>query len=145
MATNKTTKKKAGVPVAGVAAGVAAAAAAAGAAYYFYGSKKAKAHRRKAAAWAGGFKRDVVREARKLQKLDDTVMHEIVDRVAGTYRAAKAVDPKELMDAANELKDNWQRLRAELRSTGGRAKKAVKADVRKPAKRSAKKTARKRA
>lgn len=141
MAT-KSTRAKKGVPAAGVAAGVAAAAAAAGAAYYFYGSKKAKAHRRKAAVWATSMKRDVVREAKRIQKLDNAVMHEIVDRVAGTYRAAKSVDPDEIINAANELKKNWKRLRAELVSTGTTAKKVVKVATKKTARKS---TAKKRA
>ncbi len=128
MATKKTQTKKAKkeVPVAGVAAGVAAAAAAAGAAYYFYGSKKAKSHRHKAAAWAGKLRSDVVREAKKLQKLDDVVMHKLVDRVAGTYRATKAVDPRELMSAANELKQSWRMVAKEIKDAGGYAKKGAK-------------------
>lgn len=146
MATKKTRAKKAKkkIPVGAAAAGVAAAAAAAGAAYYFYGSSKAKTHRRKAARWAGKFKGEVVREAKKLQKLDDVVMHKIVDRVAGTYRAAKAVDPDELMSAANELKRSWRMVAKEIQDAGGYAKKGAKKAAKK-AKKAVKRPATKRA
>ncbi len=145
MATKKTTKKKK-VPVAGVAAGVAAAAAAAGAAYYFYGAKNAKSHRRKAAKWATDMRRDVVREAKKLQKVDDVIMHKIVDRVAGTYKGVTSVDPTELRAAAKELKDNWKFIQKEIGDASRAAKSGTKGAVRhaKKAVTKKKKTAKKR-
>jgi hypothetical protein len=140
MSTKKTTKhasKKKGVPVAGIAAGVIAAAAAASATYYFYAAKDAKKHRKVAAKWANDMKLEVVREAKKLEKLDDKVMHEIVDRVAKTYRAAKSVDPAEIRQAAMELKANWENMRAELK---GPVARAVKKTVKKVAKKVVKKS-----
>lgn len=134
---NRATKRK--VPAAGIAAGVVAATAAAGAAYYFYGAKGAKRHRAAAAKWAGGMKREVVKEAKKIQKLDDKVMHGIIDRVAGTYRAARSVDPEEIRQAAMELKKNWQKIRAEL--TPRSSKKVGK---KRPAKKAAKKAVKRR-
>ncbi len=139
MATKQTTKKKDGVPVSGIAAGVAAAAAAAGTAYYFYGTKGAKRHRAAAAKWTAAMKREVVKEAKKLQKLDDKVMHGVIDRVAGTYRAARSVNPEEIRQAALELKRNWEKLRAEMKRGGARA-----SAKKRPAKKAAKKTTKRR-
>ncbi len=133
MATKKTASKKK-VPVAGIAAGAAAAAAAAGAAYYFYGAKGAKKHRTAAAKWAAGMKRDVVREAKKLQKLDDKVIHGVIDRVAGTYRAAQAIDPGEIRRAAGELKANWKKIQAEMRSGRTTVKRTAKKTAKKATK-----------
>ncbi len=139
MATKKSAKKK-GIPVAGVAAGVAAAAAAAGAAYYFYGSKKAPQHRKAAVKWAHDMKRDVVREAKKLQKIDDVVMHEVIDRVAGTYKAGE-VTAADLKSAVSELKDNWRKIRTEAKSGGRTVTKTAK-KVAKTAKKATKKRSR---
>lgn len=120
--TKKATKKK-GVPAAGIAAGAAAAAAAAGAAYYFYGTKHAKQHRAKAARWANAMKKEVVREAKKLKDLDDTLVHGVIDRVSKAYRSEKGVTPADLKAAVAELKSNWKKVKAEAVPA---ARKAVK-------------------
>lgn len=143
MATKKNNRTKK-IPAAGIAAGAAAAVAAAGAAYYFYGAKGAKRHRAAAAKWAAGMKREVVKEAKMLQKLDSKVLHGVIDRVAGTYRAARSVDPAEIRVAASELKANWKKIQRELNAGKTGARRAV-SRARRAAKRPAKKTAKKKA
>lgn len=127
----KTLKMKMGRKSA-IGAGVLAAAAAAGAAgYYFYASKGAKRHRQAAAKWAGGLKRDVVREAKKLKKLDRTKLVRVVDEIAKTYENARGLDKKDLAVAVRELKGNWRHLETELKGSGKRTAKKVKEAVRK--------------
>lgn len=140
-----------------VGAGVLAAAAA-GAGYYFYGDKDAKKHRAAASKWAKGMKNDVLKEARKVKKLDQKTMTTIVDKATAAYQAARGVDKTELAAAARELKKNWREVQAELnktkakagatateaKKTGTAAKKATKKSattVKKTAKKSAKKGA----
>jgi len=128
-----------------IGAGVLAAVAAAGAAgYYFYGSKDAKKHRSATAKWATGLKKDVIREAKKLKKLDEAAMAAIVDNAANAYKGMQDVTPADLKAAVSELKGNWAQVRKELSRTGvakkSAAKKAVKKAVKKaPAKKAAKK------
>ena len=129
-------------------AGALAVAAAAGAAgYYFYGSKDAKKHRKAASAWAKGMKRDVVKEAKKLKKLDQKAMAAIVDKAAAMYEGARSVDRKDLRAAAAELKRNWQALKGEaqgkVRALRTAARKTAKKAVKKTAKKAVKKTAKK--
>lgn len=145
MATKKSSSK--GVPAGALAAGAVAAAAAAGTAYYFYGSKKAKAHRRKAATWANGLKREVIKDAKKVQKLTGPTLAAIVDRAADAYKMAKDIDPAELRAATNELKRNWKMVAKELKDAGSFArgtKKAPKKSAKKPAKKRATKATKKR-
>lgn len=131
-----------------IGAGVLAAVAAAGAAgYYFYGSKNAKKHRAATSKWAKGLKADVVREAKKLKKLDEKAIAAIVDQAAKAYKGLDDVTPGDLRGAVNELKGNWSAIRKELGSSGKKAattaKKAVKKAVKKaaPKKKVAKKSA----
>ena len=120
----------------GVGAGIlAATAGAAAAGYYFYGSKDAKQHRQKAAKWAQDMKGDVVRQAKKLKKLDRAQVARVVDEIAKTYEDVRGLDKKDLARAVRELKNNWRHLETELRGSGRRAGATVK--------KAAKKTARK--
>src|SRR3990167_3026215 len=113
MATKKRNSAKTAVEV---GAGVIAAAAAAGAGYYFYGDKKAKKHRQAASKWAQGMKKEVVREAKKLKRLDQKAMARIVDQAASVYEGARAIDRKDLRAAAGELKRNWEMGKREVRA-----------------------------
>lgn len=112
----------------GVSLGLAAAAAGAG--YYFYGAPKSSAHRKKAAKWAGDFKGEVLKKAKKLQKFDERAFHVIVDESAKAYERLKSVDESDVRAAALELKANWKNVEKELsrvaKKSGGAAKKAVK-------------------
>jgi len=130
MATKKSASKKgkqSGAMIAAeVGAGVLAAAAAAGAGYYFYGSKQAKKHRHAASAWAKGMKRDVVKQAKKLKKIDQAAMAAIIDEAASAYVGARGVGAEDLRLAASELKNNWQLIRRELGGATKRVGKAVK-------------------
>ncbi|MDR3547671.1 MAG: hypothetical protein P4M11_05290 [Candidatus Pacebacteria bacterium] len=148
-----------GVVAAEIGAGVLAAAAA-GAGYYFYGAKGAKKHREAASKWAKDMKNEVVKEAKKVKKLDQKVMTTIVDRATRTYQGAKNVKREDLVRAANELKKNWKTIAAELamvaKQSGNAAKQAAKTatvsarraaskkPVKKVAKKASKKTAKKR-
>jgi hypothetical protein len=96
-----------------IGAGLVAAGAAAG--YYFYASKKAKTHRKLAAGWAKSMKNEVVKEAKKLKKMDAREFAAIVDRVATAYQTVRAVDMAEVKRAANELKDNWALVEKEAK------------------------------
>lgn len=123
-----------------IGAGVLAAVAAAGAAgYYFYGSKDAKKHRSATARWATGLKKDVIREAKKLKKLDEAAMAAIVDNAAKAYKGMQNVTPADLKAAVSELKGNWAEVRKELSRTGVAKKPAAKKAVKKAVKKVAKK------
>lgn len=123
-----------------IGAGVLAAVAAAGAAgYYFYGSKDAKKHRSATAKWATGLKKDVIREAKKLKKLDEAAMAAIVDNAAKAYKGMQNVTPADLKAAVSELKGNWAEVRKELSRTGVAKKPAAKKAVKKAVKKVAKK------
>lgn len=132
-AKTKDTMKKAGI-----GAGVLAAAGAAAAGYYFYASKNARQHRHAAAKWAKSLKNDVEREAKKLKKLDRRQLVRIVDEAALAYENIRGLDRKDLAQAAEELKRNWQNLEAEIRTVNRAPRKAAR-----PKKAAKKKTARK--
>lgn len=108
-----------------IGAGVLAAAAAAGAGYYFYGSAGAKKHRAAAAKWTKNLKTDVVKRAKKLEKIDAKIMAAVVDEAAKAYRTVRGVKPEDLVAATKELKKNWDRVAAEF-SKSPAVKKAVK-------------------
>lgn len=141
MATKKTTKK--GMSTATkveIGAGVLAAAAAAGAGYYFYGDRDAKKHRQAASKWAKDMKRDVVKNAKKLKRLDQKAMARIVDEAAAMYEGVRSVDRKDLRAAATELKRNWETVKSEVRGGVSRVRGTAKRAT-KTAKKAAKKTA----
>lgn len=119
-----------------IGAGVAAVAALAGAGYYFYASKDAKKHRQAASKWATGLKREVVKQAKKLEKLDARSVARIVDDAAMAYEDVKSLKKEDLRAAMKELKANWKLVAGEA---AGTAKSAAKKAVKKAAKRSAKK------
>lgn len=130
MATKKALKKQSKTKTAlEVGAGVAAVAAAAGAGYYFYGDKNAKKHRAAAKKWTKDMKISVVKEAKKLKKIDQKAMAKVVDAVAGAYQGVRSVDTKDLKAASAELKKHWKNVQAEVsgaaKSARGSAKKAV--------------------
>ena len=122
------------------AAGAAAAAAAAG--YYFYASSSAKKNRKLAAKWASELKDDVMKKAKDIKGLNKQSMMAIVDGVAKAYKGVSNLDQTDIMNAATELKDNWQKLREELKQTGALAKKEAQKTMKNNAK-SMRKTAKK--
>lgn len=125
---SKNTKRSGTKTAVEIGAGVLAMAAAAGAGYYFYGDKNAKKHRAAATKWAKDMKKDVVREAQGLKKLDQKSVASIVDRAAAVYQGVRSVDSKDLRAAANELKKNWRTVQSEVSAPVKRApaKKAAK-------------------
>lgn len=124
------TKKKMGGKVALGAGALAAAAAAAAAGYYFYASKDAKKHRKIAAKWAGGLKKEAVKQAKKVGAMSRADVMKAVSAATAAYEGVKSIDAKELSRAAKELKDNWQEIVSEV---GG--KKKAKKTAKKTAKR----------
>lgn len=112
----------------GIGAGALAAAAAAG--YYFYASKNAPKHRRVAARWAGGLKKEALREVKQLKKLDRAQVMKAIDAATAVYETARSVDRKDVMRAAKELKNNWQDVVSEAvgaaRSVSAAKKRIVK-------------------
>lgn len=136
------TEQKASRAGLGLAA-LAAAGAAAAAGYYFYASENAPKHRKIATKWAADMKREVVKEAKKLQKVDKVAVMKIVDKAAKAYAAnAPKIDKAALLQAAKELKAHWDDLRDEA---GGAVKTASKTAARtvKTAKKAVKKAAKK--
>ncbi len=147
MATKKTAKKSSNgqskaVIAAEIGAGVAAVGAAAAAGYYFYGDKKAKKHRQAASKWAKGMKTQVIKEAKKVEKMDKKVIAAIVDNAAAAYQGVRSVDAEDVRRAAAELKQNWEMIQAEAVAAGRAAKKSVKKATKKaPVKKAAPKKA----
>jgi hypothetical protein len=122
MATNNTKST--------VAATVGAGLAAAGAAgYYFYASPKAKSHRKIAAKWATDLKDDVVREAKKVQKLRAKDFAKIVDVAAEAYHGIRSIDAGDVRRAAKELKSNWQSVQEELTAKGRRGAERARSAI----------------
>ncbi len=122
-------------------AALAAAGAAAAAGYYFYASENAPKHRKIAAKWADGMKKDVIKEAKKLQNITKSDVAKLVDQAAKTYAASSGkIDKAALAKAAGELKKHWDELRTEAGGAAKTAKKAVKKAA-KTAKKAAKKMA----
>lgn len=120
----------------GIAA-LAAAGAAAAAGYYFYASENAPRNRKIAAKWAGDMKKDVIREAKKLKKIDKAAVMKLVNQAQTAYaKNGPKIDKAALMNAASELKKHWDEIRTEADGVAKVAKKTVK----KAAKKIAKKT-----
>ncbi len=121
-------------------AALAAAGAAAAAGYYFYASENAPKHRKIASKWAGDMKRDVVKEAKKLQKIDKAAVMKIVNDARASYeKNGPKIDKAALMKAATELKKHWDEIRDEADTTVKSAKKTAKKVAKKVAKKIAKK------
>ena len=115
MATKKkAVKKGVSTAVEATAAAAVAAVGAAAAGYYFYGTKNAKKHRQAASKWAQGLKKDVVKSAKSLKKLDAKTLARVVDDAAAMYQGARGVAKTDVRTAASELKKNWKMIEREL-------------------------------
>lgn len=130
-AKNKTNKA---VVAAEIGAGIAAAAAAG---YYFYASKDAKKHRKLATRALDGFKKEVIREAKKLKAMDADDIADAIDTAVVAYKGVRSIKREDLNRAAKELKANWEQVKREAKTGAEKstatAKKAMKT-VRKAAK-----------
>ena len=113
-----------------VAVGIGLAAAAS-AGYYFFGSKNAAKHRAKSAVWAKEMKRDVVKKAKTLKKLDERAYKAMVDEAMRAYVTMKSVDKKDVQAAAKELKEGWEHIRAEVARTAKRGARTARSSVKK--------------
>lgn len=121
-----------------IALGVVAASAAA-AGYYFYASKDAKKNRKIAATWATSMKKEVIKEAKKLEEASPKAFAAVVDRVAKTYQAARSVDATEMKRAVKELKENWDMLERETKRTVRKSVSTAKTAAKKTVKKAVKK------
>ena len=116
-------------------AALAAAGAAAAAGYYFYASENAPKHRKIATKWAKELKSDVVKEAKKLKKIDRAAVMKIVNQAQVAYaKNGPKIDKAALMQAASELKKHWDEIRDEADTTVAAVKKTAKKTVKKVAK-----------
>lgn len=132
-------KKSSNAGIIAAATATAAAGVAAAAGYYFYASKNAKQHRKIASKWAGDFKKEVVKQAKKVKDLDQKAVIAAVESASEKFSQVRsAVDKKDLARAAKELRANWKSIVEELSSTAKGAKKSAKKAVA-SAKKSAKK------
>lgn len=130
MASKKTAGKKVALKV-GMSV---AAAAAAAAGYFFYASKDAEKNRKKAAAWAGKFKKDVMAKVKESGVMDSKTVKKAVSEVEKAYKNVKNVDVAELAVAAKELKGNWDKLKEEVEKGVKKGAKAVKKAAKKKTK-----------
>ena len=125
------TKKMSTTAKVGIVAAAATAAAAGAAGYYFYASKDAKDHRKKASKWAGKLKTDVIKQAKKIEKLDRKSIGAIVDQAGQAYHKLRSVDAGDVEAATRELKKHWEKIVAEVSSEKGATKRVVKKAVKK--------------
>ena len=146
-----TKKTSAGKIALDIGAGLVAASAAAATGYYFYGSKDAKKNRKIAAKWATDMKKEVLKEAKRLENATPKTFAAVVDSIAKTYQTARSVNAADVKRAATELKANWETVQREakrtIRKSSAQAKASAKRVVSKTvsrAKTPAKKTAKKR-
>lgn len=126
----------------GVGLGLAAAAAA-GAGYYFYGAKGASANRKKVSKWANDFRARVIREAKKVKKLDEKAFKTIVNESMKAYAKVQSIDKKDLDAAARELQKNWKTVERELKRVAAKDRVVAKKVVAKVKKTVAKRVPRK--
>ncbi|HXK37587.1 MAG TPA: hypothetical protein VJ579_00775 [Candidatus Paceibacterota bacterium] len=124
---------KAGLAV-GIAAAVTGLAAAGAASYYFLGDKNAEKHRRKAAKWAKDMQKDVIKNAKKLKKIDEQALRTVVDESMKAYKTLKDVSTEDVEKAAAELKSGWEHLAKEARRLAREDKAKVAARVSKDVK-----------
>ena len=134
MATKKNAKKGAGVPV--KVATVATLAAAAAGAYWFYGAKDSQKHRKLAKSWMLKARVEVLDSIEKLKEIDKERYQKIVETVKAKYTKLGA-SPAELSVLLKDMQAVWSHIdkthgpKKAMKS----AKRAVKAVMKKPAKR----------
>lgn len=121
--------KKADKTKVAVGVGLGLAAAAAGAGYYLFGTQGGKVARKKASKWADDLKSEVVKKAKKLQKMDERAFHTIVDESTKAYERVKSINKDDLGAAAAELKSNWKHIEAEINRVAKKDTKVVKKAV----------------
>lgn len=113
----------------GIAAAVTGLAAAGAASYYFLGDKNAEKHRQKAARWAKDMQKDVIKNAKKLKKIDEQALRAVVDESMKAYKTLKDVSAEDVEKAAAELKSGWEHLAKEVRRVAREDKAKVAAKV----------------
>ena len=109
----------------GIGAGVAAAGLAAAGAY-FLASKSSKGHRAKAKKLFDKAKKEVVIQAKKVNRIDRAAYERLVGTVMKGYSALREERPEELMHVANELKAGWHSMQREFSKSAPKVKAAVR-------------------
>jgi len=97
-----------------IGAGIASIAAAAAGAYFLTSTKKGKKVSKKAIAWAGKAKKEVVAEMKKLEAVNQKAYGQVVDEVTKKYKELKNVDVKDVMEFSKELKGHWNGIKKEI-------------------------------
>ncbi len=111
-------------------AGVLTAAALAAAAAYYLSDKKRQA---KAKVWVAKARQEVGRNVKIAKKLGEKEYKHLVDQAVKRYGSLQHASSAELIQAAMELKDEWQRIRKEAERISKRKPGARKGRTRKAA------------
>ena len=99
-----------------IGAGIAGVAAAAAGAYILATSKKGKKATKKAVAWAGQAKKEVIAEVKKMKAVNQKTYAKAVDEVVNKYKGLKNVDVKDVIEFSQELKGHWDGIKKEIES-----------------------------
>ncbi len=103
---------------AGIGLGIGALAAAVAGAYYLYGTKEGAKKRVKIQGWMLKAKGEVLEELEKMEKVDEKIYHDVINKVEKKYKAVKNIDPKELAALTKDLKKHWNNIKKQLNSVG---------------------------
>ncbi len=93
-------------------AGVLAAAALAAAGAYLLSDKT---RQRKLKAWAAKAKQEVAKHLKTASRMGEAEYKRIVDRAVKRYGGLHKVNSREVARAAQELKEEWQRIRKDAK------------------------------
>ena len=101
------------------AAGIVGALTATVLAAYFYsktpkGKKQVKEVTKKASVWANAAKRDILKNVKDLEKVNQKTYHSAVDMVLKKYKTVKKIAPKEIGIVSKELKKHWTNAKKEI-------------------------------
>jgi hypothetical protein len=121
--TGKTTARRKAIEIgAGVTTGIAAALVGG---YLLY--KGTGPQRKKAKAWVEKARAEAARDVKKLNRVGEIEYKRIVDKAMRHYGSLAKVNTAELAAAARDLKDDWNRIRTEVkRATANRRARARK-------------------
>ena len=127
MATKKSSKRTApalsSTQKVGISVGLTATALAAVGGYFFYGSKDAAKNRRMAKSWMLKAKAEVLEGLESAQHMTKEEYETLVKKVVAGYKTAKNASPKELIEFAKNMHEQWKDIE---RATKSRAKKVVR-------------------
>jgi uncharacterized protein YpuA (DUF1002 family) len=123
----------------GIGVGVTATMLAAVGGYFLYGAKEAKTNRKKVGSWMLKAKAEVLEGIENAKELTEQDYDKLVDDVMKGYKAARKASVKELAEFANEMKNNWKKIKA----AGPEKKISIPVTAAKAPKKAVKKTSKK--